>query len=84
METENIKMDDLCKDCLILAQCRNKGWLQVLNDCINIVKFIGSYAVKMKDTTVKIPLLRKSFITYKDEAGQILIGPVNYHTRSKK
>ena len=44
------KIDGPCKDCLVLASCRNKGWYELMSSCVLLRKDLWKFAnINIKD-----------------------------------
>jgi hypothetical protein len=40
------KIDGPCKDCLVLASCRNKGWYELMSSCVMLRIDLWQFADK--------------------------------------
>ena len=75
------EIDGPCKDCLVLALCKQKTWFNVMSECdllrVSLCKYGQENAVRLKSCFVKVLYIDKEFSMYRQKMGKdtFMVGP---------
>ena len=74
-----ISIDGPCKDCLVLAICRNKKWFEVPHNCVKFRLAIYNLAKEELETKSSInirikPLKREYNVTKSSDGSMMMMG----------